>query len=157
MPCYDYLGSRIQNDLSWSSNIQKHTAKAMRNMYGLRKLREFKVSKQLLKLFYSSTIESVMTFGISVWGGSIAKREKRAINRVRRCASRIVGESLEHWDKLYHSRATQLASKIMADDSHPLHSCFIKLPSGKRLRQPMARTKRYRDSFVPNAVAILNK
>jgi len=156
VPQYDYLGSRISKDLTWCANTDKLASKAMRNIYGLRKLREFKVRKQLLKLFYSSTVETALTFGIAVWGGSLTKREKRTLNRVRRCASRIIGDTLDHWDVVYHNRATSLANRIMSDVTHPLSSCFTKLPSGRRLRQPRSRTKRLRDSFVPSVIALIN-
>jgi len=154
---YDYLGTRISNDLTWCANTEKQVAKASRALYGLRKLREFKVSKHIMRLFYCSTVESVLYFGISVWGGSLRKREKKSLNRVRRCASRIIGESLDHWEVIYSRRASVLARKIMADTTHPLNTCFAALPSGRRLRQATCRTNRLRDSFVPNVISVLNR
>ena len=139
---YNYLGSRISNDLSWFAKTEKQVAKASRGLYGLRKLKEFKVSKEIMKLFYCSTVESVLYFGISVLGGSLRKQEKKSLNRIRRCASRIIGETLEHWDAFYSRRASMLARKIMADPTHPLFPCFITLPSGRRLRQPRRCTKK---------------
>jgi len=152
---YDYLGSRLCSSMCWTEHISKLIGKAMKGLYGLRKLREFGVSKKLLRLFYTSTVESSLTFGIVAWGGSLTHHDKRSLNRVRRCASRVVGESLEQWDKLYHARAIQLAHRIMADSSHPLHDEFTWLPSGRRLKKKLARTKRYKNSFVPMAIALI--
>ena len=87
---YDYLGSRIAKDLSLGATIEKATSKAMQRMYGLRKLKEFKVSPHLQVLFYRSTIESVLLFGISVWGGNVTKKDRRRLNRARKCACRII-------------------------------------------------------------------
>ena len=153
---YDYLGSRLSHNMCWRDNISKLVAKAMKGLYGLRKLREFGVSKDLRRMFYNATIESVLYFGIAAWGGCLTKHDKRSLNRVRRCASRIVGDSLDHWEENYCHCATQLARKIMRDPSHPLHPDFALLPSGKRLRQPRSNTKRFRDSFVPNSINIIN-
>ena len=132
---YPYLGSTFMENLSWSANTDKLVAKAMKGLYGLRKLKEFRVDPSLMKLFYLSTIEGIITSGIVVWGGSLTKREKRSISRVRRCASRIIGDTLDHWDQIYNKRFTQFAKNIMADSTHPLNACFKLLPSGRRFLQ----------------------
>ena len=123
----------------------------MKGQYGLRKLREFGVSKELLRLFYTCTVESTLTFGIVAWGGNLTYHDKMSLNRMRRCACRVVGESLEQWNKLYNSCTTQLAIKIMSDSSHPLHAEF----TGRRLKKKLACTKRYKNSFVPMVINIV--
>lgn len=153
---YDYLGSRIAKDLSWGATIEKSTSKAMQRMYGLRKLKEFKVAQHLQVQFYRSTIESVLLFGISVWGGNVTKKDRRRLNRARKCACKIIGTSLPSWEAEYRKRVKQLGEKITADSTHPLHCQFETLPSGRRIRQIKARTGRLSKSFVPQAITILN-
>ena len=58
--------------------------------------------------------------------------------------------------ELYRSHSLNLAQKIMPDSSHSLSGAFQKIPSGRRLLQPRARTGRYRNSFVSNMTAMLN-
>ena len=127
----------------------------MKGQYGLWKLREFGVSKELLRLFYTCTVESTLTFGIVPRGGNLTHHDKMSLNRVRRFACRVVGESLEQWNKLYNFCTTQLAIKIMADSSHPLHAEFTWLPSGRRLKEKLVCTKRYKNSFVPMVINIV--
>jgi hypothetical protein len=153
---YDYLGSRVAKDLSWGANIDKCTSKAMKRMYGLRKLKEFQLSQKLQVLFYRSTIESVLLFGIAVWGGNVSKKDRKKLNRVRKCACRIIGCSLPKWEAEYGNKVKQLGEKIRNDTSHPLNRMFITLPSGRRLRHVKARTGRLSKSFIPQAISMLN-
>jgi len=154
---YDYLGTRTSKNMSWAPNIRKLTSKAMKRLYHLRKLRDLKVKPEILKLFYTTIIESVMTFGIAIWGGNLGSEEKRMLNRVQRYGRRICGGQVTSWSILYTEKAKQLARKTIKDSLHPLNQYFKYLPSGRRLSQlKNIRTKRFRRSFVPNAISLLN-
>ena len=153
---YDYLGTTVANDMTWKANVQRLTNKGIKRVYGLRKLREFKVCMNLQVGFYHSIIESVVVFGIIVWGGAITFHDKNAINRIKRCAERIIGTRLPSWEEQYLNRVSQSLSKIMGDDKHPLHQYIEYLPSGKRLRQLHARTARFSKSFIPRAISLMN-
>ena len=59
---YKYLGTCIDNQLNWKSNTKTIFKRANQRMYFLRKLKSFKVDDTILKLFYQSTIQSVVTF-----------------------------------------------------------------------------------------------
>jgi len=154
--CYDYLGTTVSSDLTWSTNIQRQRSKAMKRMYHLRKMKEFKVCVKLQTLFYHSVIESVLVFGVVVWGGALTDQDKKCIKRVRKCAQRITGVSLPGWEPVYKDRVRQMARKVLGDHDHPLHQYLEYLPSGRRLRQPPARTQRFRDTLIPNGVAMIN-
>ena len=156
VPQYDYLGTRVRCNLSWGAHISKQASKAMKRMYHLRKLRQFQMSTSILQQFYESVIENVLYFSVVVWGGSATNEDKKKISRVRRCAGRITKGNPAPLYDIYKSRALSLVKKVMSDPSHPLSTAFTKLPSGRRLRQPRARTSRYRNSFVPNVTALLN-
>ncbi len=51
--------------------------------------------------------------------------------------------------ELYLSRVSKRAGKITLDPSHPAHSLFELLPSGRRYRALSTRTTRHRNSFLP--------
>ena len=125
-------------------------------MYHLRKLKEFRISDNILQVFYKSVIESVLFFSVSVWGGNITAQEKRMISRVRKNGGRITKAKCSALFDVYKSHALSLACKVIEDSSHPLAPAFTKLPSGRRFRQPKSRTSRYRNSFVPNVTAMMN-
>ncbi|KAJ8375795.1 hypothetical protein SKAU_G00063750 [Synaphobranchus kaupii] len=48
------------------------------------------------------------------------------------------------------------AHTILQDPAHVLHRAFEKLPSGRRLRCPAARTNRRKETFMHEAVRLLN-
>ncbi len=67
-----------------------------------------------------------------------------------------------HWYNPPHSPRTvliqseQRAGKITLDPSHPAHSLFELLPSGRRYRALSTRTTRHRNSFFPQAIHLMN-
>ncbi len=48
------------------------------------------------------------------------------------------------------------ADKITLDPSHPAHSLFKLLPSGRRYRALSTRTSRHRNSFFPQTIHLMN-
>ncbi len=58
---------------------------------------------------------------------------------------------------IYSTRLTRKALCIAGDPTHPTHSFFRLLPSGRRLRSLQARTSRLKDSFIHQAVRKLNR
>ncbi len=73
-----------------------------------------------------------------------------------RAAEKIVGVSLPSLQDIYSTRLTRKALSIAGDPTHPTHSFFSLLPSGRRLRSLQARTSRLKDSFIHQAVRKLN-
>ena len=66
-----YLGTLIDNKLSFSDNSDLIYKKSQQRLYFLRKLRSFDVSRELLQIVYKSLVESVLTFNIVVWYGNL--------------------------------------------------------------------------------------
>ncbi len=67
--------------------------------------------------------------------------------RVVRTAERIIGTTLPTLLELYSSRVSKRTDKITLDPSHPAHSLFELLPSGRHYRALSTRTTRHRNSF----------
>ena len=65
----------------------------------------------------------MLVFGPAVWGGSLTANDKHLVNRVKRCALRIVGKTLVPLEAVY-SRIQQMGHKILADKKHPLNHIF---------------------------------
>ncbi len=130
--------------------------KAKQRLYFLRQLRKFNLPQELLKKFYSAIIESVLYTSITVWFSSATKSELRRLQRVVRAAERILGTTLPTLQELYLSRVRKRAGKITLGPSHPAHSLFELLPSGRRYRAQSTRTTRHRNSFLPKAIHFMN-
>ncbi len=146
---FRFLGTTISQDLKWDIHIDSIVRKAQQRLYFLRQLRKFNLPQELLKQFYSAIIESVLCTSITVWFSSATKSDLRRLWRVVRTAERIIGTTLSTLQELYLSRVSKRAGKITLDPSHPAHSLFELLPSGRRYRALSTRTTRHRNSFFP--------
>ena len=122
----------------------------------LRRLKRFGMGPQILKKFYSCTIESILTVCITAWYGNCSASNRKAIQRVVRTAQYITGAKLPAIQDLYTRRCQRKALKIVKDSSHPSHKLFSLLPHGKRYRSAKSRSKRLMNSFYTQAVRLLN-
>ncbi|KAI4901271.1 hypothetical protein NFI96_004577 [Prochilodus magdalenae] len=154
---YRYLGVHLSNNLTWSNNTSSLVRKAHQRLYFLRRLRRAGLGSSVLTSFYRCVVESVLCSSINVWHGSCSAADRKALQRVVKAAQRSVGVSLPTTTTdIYTSRCRKRATCIMKDPTHPAHSLFVPLPSGRRLRSIKCRTNRLRNSFIPEAVRLLN-
>ncbi len=151
---FRFLGTTISQDLKWDNH--SIVKKAQQRLYFLRQLRKFNLPQELLKQFYSAIIESILCTSTTVWFSSATKADLRRLRRVVRTAERIIGTTLPTLQELYLSRVSKRAGKITLDPSHPAHSLFELLPSGRRYRALSTRTTRHRNSFFPQAIHLMN-
>ena len=77
---YKYLGFTIDNKLNWHAHVDVLRNKLNARLFFLQKLKSFHVNESILKMFYLALIQSVITFGISSWGGHITEGDKQIIN-----------------------------------------------------------------------------
>ena len=110
----------------------------------------------ILTNFYRCTIESILTGGITTWFGNSTAQDRKTLQRVVKSAQRITRTALPSIQDLYSQRCRRKAKRIISDPSHPCHSLFSLLPSGRRYKSIRSRTSRYRDSFYPHAIRMLN-
>ena len=153
---FKFLGTTISSTLSWEEHCALTHRKAQQRLYFLRQLKKFRARQAILLQFYKATVESILTFSISVWYGNASVEDRLRLQKVISAAEKIVGCDLPSLESLYRQRTTKRAKKIASDSSHPAHSLFDPLPSGRRLRSIPARTERLRRSFFPSAVRLLN-
>ncbi len=151
-----FLGVHITEDLSWTNNTAALAKKAQQRLYFLRKLRRARAPASIMCTFYRGTIESILTSCITVWYGACNASCRKTLQRIVRAAKKIVGVSLPSLQDIYSTCLTRKALCIAGDPTHPTHSFFSLLPSGRRLRSLQARTSRLKDSFIHQAVRKLN-
>lgn len=151
-----FLGVHISHDLSWNINTTSLAKKTQQRLYFLRKLRRARAPTSILYSFYRGTIESIMTSCITVWYGACTVSCRKTLQCTVKAAERIIGVSLPSMLDIYHSRLTRKATRITGDPTHPAHSLFRLLPSGRRLQSLRAKTSRLKDSFFHQAVRMLN-
>ncbi|XP_060760791.1 uncharacterized protein LOC132870878 [Neoarius graeffei] len=150
-----FLGVHISEDLSWN-NTASLAKKAQQHLYFLHKLRRARVPAPIMHTFYRGTIENILTSCITVWYGACTVSCCKTLQRIVRAAEKIIGVSLPSLMDIYNSRLTHKAVRIAGDPTHPSHSLFSLLPSGRRLRSLRAKTSRLKNSFFHQAVRRLN-
>ncbi len=133
-----FLGVHITEDLSWTNNTAALAKKAQQRLYFLRKLRRARAPAPIMCTFYRGTIESILTSCITVWYGACNASCRKSLQRIVRAAEKIVGVSLPSLQDIYSTRLTRKALYIAGDTTHPTHSFFSLLPSGRRLRSLQA-------------------
>ena len=157
---YKYLGTIIDNKLDWSPNIEACCKKANQRMYFLRKLKQFKVDKNILVCFYQTIIQSAMLYNQVCYFGNSGKADTERLDKVARTAAKIVGAETATPSTIYGSVAVKRLHRILSDAHHPLNhvlsSQVSRRASSQRLRCFRARTSRFRDSFLPTAVRLHN-
>ena len=107
-----------------------------------------------MSLFYTSVIESVLTFCIIGWGGNITIKNRNLINRSIKRASKLSRTTFSDFEVLLFLSTSKKINKIENTD-HPLAS---KIKRSVRSGRPLfitTRTERYRKSFLPYAVTLL--
>ena len=119
-------------------------------------LRNHHLTQQLLVSFYRCCIESILTYCMCVWFSSCTAANKKALQRVVTTAQKIISCPLPSLEELYNTRCLRKAQKIIKDSSHPGHSLFELLPSGRRYRTLKTRTNRLKNSFYAKAITTLN-
>ena len=151
---YKYLGVVVDNKLNWTHNTDAIMKKLNSRMHCLRKLNSFHVCPQLLSVFYSSVISSVLSFGLTCWGGNLTKRDTGRLNKVIRKAGGIIGRTQDDLDTLYDRRTTKKLTVILNDKTHPLRRDFdsLKQDRSNRFRLPVIKTNRYSNSFIPSVI-----
>ncbi len=151
-----FLGVHISDDLSWTTNTASLVKKAQQRLYFLRKLNHASAPPAIMTTFYRGTIESIITSCITVWGGSCTDYNRKALQRIVNTAGRIIKAPLPSLQDIYSSRLTRKALTILKDDTHPAHNLIRLLPSGKRYGSLRSRTTRLANTFIHQAIRMLN-
>ena len=157
MTSFKYLNSHLYKDINFRVNTDNIYKKAQQRIYLLRKLKSFNVSTHVLVSVYRCCIESVLTFNIISWFGHLSVRDKTRLSRIVNICNKIVCVRFNDLEKIYTQALRRKSLSILNDKSHPLNNHFQYLPSGRRLLVPRAKKNVFKKSFIPSAVAILNK
>ncbi|XP_055499383.1 brain mitochondrial carrier protein 1 isoform X1 [Leucoraja erinacea] len=151
-----FLGVHITDDQTGSTNTISLVKKAQQRLHFLRRMRRADLPPSALTTFYRGAIESILTSSLSVWYGSCSAADQKALQRVVRTAEKITRSPQPAIQDLYPSRCRKRASNIIKDTTHPAHKLFTLLPSGKRYRSMRSKTTRFKNSFFPQAIRLLN-
>ena len=147
---FKFLGVHITNKLSWSKHTKTVVKRAQQNLFPLRRLKRFGMGPQILKRFYSCTIESILTGCITAWCSNCSASDRKALEGSANGPVHQWGQAFCHPGP--HTRRCQRkALKIVKASSHPSHRLFSLLVHSKRYRSCKSRSKRLLNIFDPQA------
>ena len=79
---FKYLGITFDCKLKWSNHCKLIVSKCKQRLFFLRLLNSFGVKNDILHIFYTSMIESIICYNISLWWSSMNENDKKALNRI---------------------------------------------------------------------------
>ena len=153
---YKYLGTVFDNHLKFHTNTEVIVKKGQQRVHLLRMLNSFSVSKVILRIFYQSFIESLLTFSFICWTNSLSVKDMNSLNKIVKICSKITGIQLKSISSLWNKQAVQKAKCIISQPDHVLSKEFKLMPSGRRYCSIRTRTMRYSHSFIPATIRLLN-
>ena len=157
MKTFKYLGTVLDSNLSFTTHVDTVCKKANQRMYLIRKLKTFGIDKKMLEMIYRSLVESILTFNIVTFYGHLTVKQKNRLNKIVNIATKLINLKQKSLNDLYQQAISKKKSRsIINDPTHPLHSCYEIMPSGKRYRTPAFKRQLYTKSFIPSAVRFLN-
>ena len=121
---YKYLGSIIDDRLNFNLNTENICKKGQQRLSCLRKLAKFNVDKTIMRIFYKSYIESVLSFSVICWYGNLNVKDKASLAKVVKAAGKIIGAKQSSLADLYNRFVHKKAESILSANGHPLHPEF---------------------------------
>jgi hypothetical protein len=155
---YKYLGLLLDNSLSFSGHVEQQIKKVNRRMYCTRSLTRLDVDKNIVAMFFNMVVPPVLMYACCAFYGFVNQKLQSVMNKPRKLCEKLLKKSVnvDNNDDIYYARMLALGKKVISDPAHPLHDFFVRLPSGRRWRVPYARTNRFKNSFIPSCVKLMN-
>jgi len=153
---YKYLGTIIDDKFCFTQNVNTIHKKVHSRIFFLRQLHKLHVDSKILQLFYTSVIQSVMSFSITCWFGNSKCETRNKLARVINNCKKLGVDNIMTLHEIYNKCVLQRCKVIREDETHPLSCSYQSLPSGRRLRSVKCRTSRYSRSFVPASIRLIN-
>lgn len=98
------------------------------------RLRRGRLHQSLLMNSYWCTVESILTYCITVWSASSIREERMALHRVIKKAQCIMWCQLPAAEDIYRAWCQGRASTFIFDPTNPANHLFILLRSSRRYR-----------------------
>ena len=105
-------------------------------------------------MFYKVATESIVRYGIVAWFGNLSVKLKSQLQKCIKRAGKIIGQMQPTTlQKLFEEVVRNQGFKITND---PKFSEDELMPSGRRYRLANCKLNRYKFSFVPLSIKLMN-
>jgi hypothetical protein len=168
-----FLGIVIDHRLSFNDHVQGIMNKCNSRLFLLRKLKSIGLSEQGLKLFYLTSIRSIISYAAPAWYSYLSKNSQDKLEQIQATATKVMVPGIEYEQRLLHLNLPTLNDhlfqlslshfyKISENKNHPLHSRIIYNTSRRSERNrniykpPRYRTTKCAKSFFNFFMTFLN-
>ena len=168
------LGTIITSDLKRDQNIANIIKRANARMVLLRKLSEFKLKHEDMKIIYIAYIRSVLEQSCQVWHHSLSEENCTDLERIQKNALKIIlGNKYKSYEdaldklnldnlqirreKLCEKFAKKILEKEKTKRMFLLKENFRKLKNSEQFAVNFGKTTRYFKSAIPQMQRLLNK
>ncbi|KAK3528598.1 hypothetical protein QTP70_005013 [Hemibagrus guttatus] len=132
-----WRSSREPNSLVyiWWRTSPSHSTpppSARKHLYFLRSLRKAHLLPPILTVFYRGTTESILSSCINACFGNRIVSDCKSLQQMERTAEKIIGVSLPSVTDIHTTSCICKANSIVNEPTHPSHTFYTLLPSGKR-------------------------
>ena len=97
------LRTIITNDRKWNRNTEELVRKANMRMQILHKISKFNPKKEYMINIYNLCIRSILEQACPVWNSSLSEENKEDLERVQKCAMKIIHPYLTYEESLFQS------------------------------------------------------
>ena len=170
------LGTHITKDLKWNKNTKELIKKGFQRMQILHRAAGFTSNVEDLKSIYLIYVRSVVEQSAVVWHSSLTYKNRRDLERVQRCAVRVIMKNnykgyknglktlrIQTLEKRREMLCLKFAKNCLKDEKlkkfFPVKKSEHKMKKRKtmKFKTNKTRTERYRKSAIPYMQRLLNK
>lgn len=150
------LGVHITEELSWTHSTASLAKNAKHASTAPANWEERGPQLPIMCSFNRGTAESILTSCLTGWFGNSFAANHRSLKRIVNTAREITGASLSSLLDLYNTHQACQAISIVCQSTHLSYNFSSPLPSGRRSWSLHDSSSRLRNSFIQQAVRILN-
>ena len=166
-PALLLLGVYVQNDLKWNTHVSSIVSKACKRIHYLRVCRTAHLPRDIGLTTYITKIRPVLEYASPVWGGLPIYLEED-LQRVQNRCLNVIGLPRDTVESLVTRRQNLTRKQFKRIQESEAHSCksFLERPvdhghnlrscksNPARLRIPVSRTVRHKQSFIPRGAKL---
>ena len=170
------LGVFLNEGMTWHTHVDYILKRARKNFFVLYRARQFAFCRTTLLTLYHWFLRTILEYAAPVWHAGITREQANKIERIqKRCFRIILKDAYTSYEEALvllgqeslHQRREMLTLRLARSMLRsPVHRGLLPPTLGAihgrntrhrgRLQPVRCRTERYRKSFVPYAVKMLN-
>ena len=170
------LGVHLNNEMNWNTHVEHILTRARRSFFILYRASQFSFCRTTLMTLYHWFVRTALEYAAPVWHPGLTQDQQNKIERIqKRCFRIILRDAYTSYEEALvllgqsslHQRREMLTLRLARSIlTSPVHRDLLPPTLGAihgrntrhrgRLQPVRCRTERYRKSFVPYAVKMLN-